>query len=114
MYTIHLRNVILHGKHGVFEEEHLLDAPFEINVHCYLYKDIIVHQLEDTLNYAEVFAIVKNCFATPQQLLEVLAKQIVETIKLQYAIVEKVSISIFKLNAPIAGLQGQVGVTLEY
>jgi 7,8-dihydroneopterin aldolase/epimerase/oxygenase len=114
LYTIHLRNVILHGKHGVYNEEHLLDAPFEINVNCYLQKDIVIHNLEDTLNYESVFLVVKKCFAEPQQLLEVLAKQIIETIKLHFVQVDRVMVQIYKLNAPIATLNGQVGVTVEY
>ncbi len=113
MYTIHLRNIILYGKHGVYKEEQLIDAPFELNIDCSLLPSSTVTELEHTINYELVFNIVKEIFATPHQLLEVLAKNITTAIKKEFATVWTVKINIYKLNPPIEGIHGQVGVTYE-
>jgi dihydroneopterin aldolase len=113
LYTIHLRNIILYGRHGVYTEENKIDAPFEINISCTLGELHQVNTLEDTINYADIFETVKEIFATPFLLLEVLANEIAEKIKYQNKHIVKIKISIYKLNAPIAGMQGQVGITLE-
>jgi 7,8-dihydroneopterin aldolase/epimerase/oxygenase len=113
MYTIHLRNIILYGNHGVYKEEQLIDAPFELNIDCSLLPSSTVSELEHTINYEVVFNIIKEIFATPYQLLEVLAKDMAIAIKKQCTAVWAVKINIYKLNPPIVGMQGQVGITYE-
>lgn len=112
MYTIHLHSIQLHGRHGVYLLEHTAAAPFEINIAIQLTPNHTVCTLTDTVNYQVVFQILKTEFAKPQQLLEVLATNIITAIKDQYSIAHLVTVSITKLNAPIPTLQGQVGVTV--
>jgi 7,8-dihydroneopterin aldolase/epimerase/oxygenase len=113
MFTIHLRNLILHGRHGVYKEEQLIEAPFEVNIDCSLLPSNTVAELEHTINYEVVFNIAKKIFATQHQLLEVLAKDIATAIKQHYDIVWTVKITIYKLNPAIEGIKGQVGITYE-
>lgn len=113
MYKIIIKDLKLYGKHGVYQQEKLLDAPFQINVTCSLFAKSIVTKLTDTVNYENVYTIIKELFATPHDLLETLASNIIEVIKDQHKMVEKVSIEIIKLNPPIEGMQGKVGVCLE-
>lgn len=111
MYQIHLKDIKLNGKHGVYEAEHLLAAPFLINLTCFLEEKTVIHNLDDTVDYAIVYEIIKKHFGDSHQLLETLAKAIVNEIKMKYAIVKQVEISIYKLNAGIEGLNGKVGIT---
>jgi 7,8-dihydroneopterin aldolase/epimerase/oxygenase len=112
LYSIHLKNIILYGKHGVNAEEKLIDAPFELNIDCNLFENTIIEKLEDTINYAAVFDIVKNTFCNSYDLLEVLAMDIAKNVKQKFNKIETVKISIYKLNPPIENMQGQVGITL--
>jgi 7,8-dihydroneopterin aldolase/epimerase/oxygenase len=111
MYTIHLKDIILYGKHGVYEEEQILDAPFRIDVDCTLKEYINIQKLEHTVNYVAILDTVKELFATSYALLEVLASEIAEKLKYQYPDIVQVSIRIHKLNPLIAGIQGSVGIT---
>lgn len=113
MYNIFIKNLVVYGKHGVYEQEKNIAAPFLVNIECAIVTENRITNLEDTLNYEQVFLIVKEYFTTPYDLLETLAYDIATKIKLEFAIVQKIKISIAKTNPVIENMQGQVGITLE-
>jgi dihydroneopterin aldolase len=51
--------------------------------------------------------------AIPTPLLEEVADSIVRKIRHEYSFVKEITVSIFKLQPPIARFQGKVGVTLH-
>jgi dihydroneopterin aldolase len=51
--------------------------------------------------------------SVPTPLLEELAEGIIRKIRHEYSFVKEISISIFKLQPPIGGFQGKVGITLH-
>lgn len=111
MYTIELKHIKIYGKHGVYEQEHLYHAPFEVNISIQLAHTINhITALEYTVNYEWVYNTVVTYFATPYALLETLAYDITEAIHNQYSIASHVTINIHKLQPPITGIQGTVGV----
>ena len=71
----------------------------------------IIHSLKQTINYVEVYDIVKRHFERPRQLLEMLAQEITEDIHESDARIRSVEIHINKLNPPIANFIGSVGVS---
>jgi 7,8-dihydroneopterin aldolase/epimerase/oxygenase len=112
MYTIHLKNIVLYGRHGVYLQEQQLDAPFLLDISCTIAGNEL-QNIQDSVDYEKLFFLVKEVFKTPFALLESLANELLVTIKTTYPVVEKVQISVFKTNPAIAGLQGTVGVSLE-
>ncbi len=67
----------------------------------------------DTLNYAELFQLVKQQMDIPSKLLEHVAGRIVETIQSQYPKVTSIDLKITKKNPPMgADCQG-AGVELR-
>jgi 7,8-dihydroneopterin aldolase/epimerase/oxygenase len=114
MYTIHLKNIRLHGFHGLYPQEKLTGNDFEINISCRLADEMAyISHIEETINYETVFNILQKRFAQRCDLLETLAADVAEAVKAQYPLLKSISISIDKCNAPIAGMQGRVGVTFE-
>jgi dihydroneopterin aldolase len=105
-----LKDVVLFGLHGVHPLEKKVGTTFKINIQIDLDPSISVQFLSDTLDYAEVFATLKKEFQVTEDLLEVLIERIIASIALLSSNIKTIDISIIKLNAPITGFQGEVGV----
>ena len=105
-----LKDIELYGFHGVHEIERIVGVNFMIDI--FLEIDIMDNniQLHDTIDYAEVFLILKNEFKKPTALLENLALNISDAIKLRFPILLNITIKIMKIGAAIDGLQGKVGI----
>jgi dihydroneopterin aldolase len=108
-----LKDVILFGLHGVHPLEKKVGTPFKINMLIELEEKTPIHELGDTVDYAQVFETLKYEFKIKEDLLEVLIERIINSIFSLSANIKKIDISIFKLNAPINGFQGKVGVRKE-
>ncbi len=111
MFQIQIKDLIVYGKLGVFHQEKQLFAPFLIDLTCFLPKNHQIKELNDSVDYGALFSIIKDFFAKDYDLLETLCSDIVKKIRSTYPIIERVEISIFKINSGIAGIQGKVGVS---
>jgi dihydroneopterin aldolase len=105
-----LKDVVLFGLHGVHPLEKKVGTLFRINIQIDLDPSVSVQSLSDTLDYAEVFATLKKEFQVTEDLLEVLIERIISSIALLSSQIKTIDISIVKINAPINGFQGEVGV----
>lgn len=114
MITVELHNLILHGYHGIFEEEKKVMNTFEVNLTVrYDEKKSNFNKLEDTISYVDLYDIVKQKIQVPAFLLEKICQGIIQKIKHQYPVVREIVISIYKMQAPIENFQGKVGVTMR-
>ena len=109
-YTVLLNKVRLAGRHGVYPEERITGGQFELDIACDFIHNGVVNRLEETVDYEAVFALVKKRFDEPTPLLETLAAEMAALIRKQYSFLSGISISIIKLNPPIASFQGSTGV----
>ena len=110
---VFLKDILLYGYHGIHDLERKVGTEFSINI----YMDIDVSEttitLDDTIDYSVVFSLLKEEFLIATPLLENLAIRISERIKSVYPLMNKIQVNIIKHNAPIYGLQGQVGIEFE-
>ena len=114
MTTVELHNLVLHGYHGVFEEEKKVMNTFEVNLSVrFDERKSDFNRLDDTISYVNLYEIVREKTQAPALLLEKLCQGIIRKIKHQYPIVREVTISIYKMQAPIENFQGKVGVTMR-
>jgi len=105
-----LKDVVLFGLHGVHPLEKKVGTSFRINIQIDLDASVSIQSLSDTLDYAQVFETLKKEFQIKEDLLEVLIERIIASIALLSSNIKTIDISIIKLNAPINGFQGEVGV----
>lgn len=112
MYTIHLKDVQLYGRHGLFPGEQLTGGMFTLNIDCRFEHTGTVTQLEETVDYDAVFRLVRQRFEQPYALLETLAAELAEAIYKTFPFLLEISVNIIKQKPPIAGLNGSTGVTL--
>jgi dihydroneopterin aldolase len=114
MVSIELQNIRLQAFHGIYEGESKTGSTYEISIKVSFeegkneFSDI-----RDTINYAELFSIVKQRMQVATPLLEKVADGIIRRIKHQYPHTREVSLSIYKLQAPIENFEGKIGVTLH-
>src|SRR4029077_16366598 len=98
MVTVELQNLILHGYHGVFQEEKKVMNTFEVSLSVkYDEKRSDFNSLEDTISYVDLYEIVKQKIQVPAFLLEKICQGIIRKIKQQYPSVKEVNISIYKM-----------------
>jgi dihydroneopterin aldolase len=68
--------------------------------------------IDDTLDYVRVYETVKREFNLVEDLLEVLLERIISSIQQLSKHITNIDITLEKLNAPIPGFKGRVGVRI--
>jgi dihydroneopterin aldolase len=110
MMKILLRNFKCIAKHGVFAEEQITGAEFEVNLEVSFEEMDIIEKLNQSISYTDLIDTVKEVMAVPNPLLETVCQQIATQIKAGYPFVTEINITLCKLAPPITNFQGQVGV----
>jgi 7,8-dihydroneopterin aldolase/epimerase/oxygenase len=109
--TIELKALRFYAFHGVFPEEKKTGNEFEVNLFVdFIPAEAVIKALDETINYAQLYEIVKAEMQKPRGLLETLAMEIIENIYSSFAQIKKAEIEIIKLHPPIAKFTGSVGV----
>jgi dihydroneopterin aldolase len=110
-----LQNMIFYGYHGVFAAEKELGQRFEVDAELYL--DLrqagINDDLEATVNYAEVYTIIKELVEEREyNLLEGLAEEIADTLLTAYSL-QEIMVRVRKPQPPVGGVMDYFGVEIR-
>ena len=68
MFTIHLNKLIFYAYHGVHIEEAIIGGEFEVDIAISFFTVNDILSLDETINYVDVFNLVKNRFSRPEKL----------------------------------------------
>ena len=114
MISIELKDVRIYGGHGVYAGESKTGNLYHIDL-CVKYEEgkLGFNTLTDTINYVELYEIIRQRMQSPTSLIEKLCHEIVQNIKQKYPFVVEVILSVYKIQAPIENFEGKVGVTLH-
>ena len=108
-FTIELRNLEFYSFHGLYEEEKRVGGEFVVDAFAkFPADDHNLTSINETVNYAALFAIIKDEMERPGELLETIAQSIAEKIYVRYGVIKEIEIRIEKKKAPIVGLNGSV------
>ena len=112
---VFLRNVRFHAHHGVLEQERVTGGDFLVSLRMGypLEKALETDCVDDTLNYAEVYEVVKREIAVPSSLLEHVAGRIIETIRREFPKVKTIDLMLTKCNPPMGADCDGAGVELH-
>ena len=114
MVTVHLHQLIFHAFHGLYPGEDLIGNDFEVNLDVeYHVKKDKYDSLKHLVNYEEVYDIVKTRMGLPTPLLEEVADSIIHKIHHRFGNVTRITISIYKLSAPIERFNGKIGISID-
>ncbi len=100
---IYLKGLRFHAFHGVLPQElltgndYLVDAAIDYDFS----KAIETDDVADTISYAEIYSLIAQEMSTPAQLLEHVAGRMARHIVERWPEVDKVDISLTKLNPPM-------------
>jgi dihydroneopterin aldolase len=106
---IELKQLRFYAFHGLYPEEKKTGNEFEVNLAVFHQpKNKVVTDINETVNYADLYDLVKQKMKEPVELIETLCMTIAHSIQEKFPSVKKVDISICKLTPPIAGFAGRV------
>jgi len=115
MGVISLEGLRFHGFHGYYEEERKLGNTFlvDISIEVDILHASVDDDLSKTVNYEEVYAIVKEEMKIPSKLLEHLIYRIQGKLENQFPQMKGLEICISKLNPPIGGICERATVSIK-
>lgn len=109
--TIELKRLRFFAYHGLYAEERKTGNEFEVNL-AVSFTPVAgtITDLDETVNYEKLYELLKTEMQKPRDLLETFVMEVTEVIHGLFSRIKRVEISITKLQPPIAGFTGSVGV----
>ena len=105
MGIIKVENIRVFAYHGCLREETKIGSDYRVDlqVEANLQTSSKTDNLTDTVDYVFLNRIIKDEMAIPSQLLETVAKRILNRIFNEDKLVKKATVWVSKLNPPIGG-----------
>ena len=115
MSWIIIEGMKFYAFHGHYEAEKIVGTYFQVDIHIKTdcFKAAISDNLNDALNYQEVFLLVQSEMKKKSNLLENVANRILNVLFEKFPSIKKAKIKISKLNPPIGGEVEKVSVFLS-
>ena len=111
---IYLNDLIFNGFHGVYPAEKKIGNTFKVDVRIQMSPATkTIHQLEDTIDYVQVYALIQKIMAVPTPLLETIVANIADQILAAHPIAELVYVKITKLQLSVPYFEGTTAVDIE-
>lgn len=113
---IFISNIRLHARHGVMPQETLTGGDFTVSVEasCRLDRAVETDDVGDTLNYADIYNIVREEMQTPSKLLEHAAGRIGKRLLREMPDIEELWVKLTKVNPPMGADSDGAGVQLHW
>lgn len=108
-------NLKIYAYHGVLPEETTIGTYYILNleIHADLWKATETDDLEDTINYAAINAIVHEEMKIPSKLMEHVCGRIMNKIKEVFPQISFISVNMTKTSPPMQGQMDGVSVYFE-
>ncbi|WP_343486869.1 dihydroneopterin aldolase [Allomuricauda sp. d1] len=115
MGKIRLNNIRVHANHGCLKEEAIIGSDYRVDleVSANLSGPAESDRLSETVDYVHLNRIVKEEMSIKSNLLEHVAKRVLNRIFDEINDVDSAEVSVSKLNPPIMGDVESVSVILE-
>ena len=103
--TILLENMKFHAFHGVLPEEQLTGATYSVTLKLIFdfHKAAREDDLNETVNYAEIYSLVKEEMQQRSKLIEHVAQRILNSVLSHFPSMKSVEIRLSKHNPPLGG-----------
>lgn len=114
--SVSLSNMRFYAYHGVDSQERVVGNWFEVSVKLYypFEKAMESDSVEDTLNYAEVYEVIKGEMMQPSNLLEHVAGRIRDALLLRFPLIKGGVLSVSKSVPPIPNSTAPSTIELEW
>ena len=111
---VFVKNIRLHAFHGVMPQERITGNDYLVSVSadCPLAVAAESDSVDDTLNYAHIYNIVKEEMALQSNLVEHVAGRIGRRVLAEFPLADNVGVEVVKLNPPMGAACDGAGVEL--
>jgi len=101
--------------HGCFPEEKVIGTRFKVDasIHCNFMEAAQQDNLGKSINYQEIYALIKEEMTIPSHILEHICFRIIQKLKVSFPEILKCKITVYKLNPSIGGKTEWVAVTIK-
>lgn len=115
MGLIEIEGMHFYAFHGHFESEQKIGNKFKVDlkIETNCSRAAVSDNLSDALNYQSAYEIVKAEMSITSNLLENVAKRILDSLYLNFESIIKAEVKISKMNPPMGGQIKKVSVTLS-
>ncbi len=115
MHTISVEGIQVYAYHGCLEEEGKIGGNYLVDVHMKtdFSEAALLDDLSKTIDYVDVYNIVREEMAIRAKLIEHVGKRIIDRINDKFKTVKKCKVKIIKLNPPMNGNVDRVSITIE-
>ena len=115
MNYIELKDMIFYAYHGVMEQERIVGNTYSVSIRLYLdlARAMESDNLEDTVNYAAVYEIIRKEMEIPSCLIEHVAGRILKSVKAHFPQVREISVRLSKNNPPIGASIREAAVEIN-
>ena len=111
---IYLNDLIFNGFHGVYPAEKKIGNTFKLDLRIQLTPTTkTIDQLEQTIDYVQVYALIQKIMAVPTPLLETIVTNIADQILAAHPIAESVYVKITKQQLSVPYFEGTTAVDIE-
>ena len=111
---IYLNDLVFNGFHGVYPAERKIGNTFKVDVRInFTPSTKIIDQLDQTIDYVEVYHLIQKIMEVPTPLLETLIAKIADQILEEHPIAESVFVKITKQQLAIPFFEGTTSVSIE-
>lgn len=114
MGLIAINGMRFYAHHGCFDEERTIGTSFLVDLRLEVdtKKAEESDSIDDTVNYLEVYQVVKREMEKPSNLLERVARRVGEAVLSKFADTKSVVVKVSKLNPPLGGQMDSVSVEI--
>lgn len=105
--SIQLHNLEFYAYHGLLPQERVVGGHYCVDVELSLtppLRALTEDVIDDTVNYAEVYALIRQQMEQPVNLLEHLVHRITHGLYAQFPQIQAVKLSVTKVTPPISGI----------
>ena len=115
MAIISIEKMEFYSYHGCFEEERKIGTWFNVDLSMEVdtSKAEMSDNLDDTVNYQAVYAVVKREMMISSKLLEHVARRILDAVKQEFPAVSYAWVKVKKMNPPLGGKMESVSVEMD-
>jgi dihydroneopterin aldolase len=111
---IYLNDLIFNGFHGVYPSEKKIGNTFKLDLRIQLTPTTkTIDQLEQTIDYVQVYALIQKIMAVPTPLLETIVTNIADQILAAHPMAESVYVKITKQQLSVPYFEGTTAVDIE-
>ena len=111
---IYLNDLIFNGFHGVYSAEKKIGNTFKVDLRIQLTPTTkTIDQLDQTIDYVQVYALIQKIMAVPTPLLETIVTNIADQILAAHPMAESVYVKITKQQLSVPYFEGTTAVDIE-